>query len=1059
MPITRPVCLFTLLGVMHAGVAMADLSTRVRFNIAPQSLSAALIRYAEQSQIQVTSVSNLVDGLNTAGVTGELRAVDALDVLLENTGLTYQKIDESTVAIRVASALQPTAGSPASPAQSGGAAAGERIRWAQADTATVAPASSPLEDSQRREILEEIRVIGRPFTDANVDIVRTEDDVQAYYLFRGEEVAQSNVPNLEQYLKERLSMNSLARSSAEGNTNAGYSSVNLRGLGTNQTLILINGRRVAATEPGWWGASQFDLNSFDPSTIDRIEVLPSSASAIYGGSAVGGVLNVILKRDFTGGNFRLTYDTPLDTNAPVRGMAGAYGWSLEDGRTHITLNASYQETESLLFGDRSELIGRGFARVRERSPALLYGPNSPYAYPATTNITSADGSNLVLKDGTPLGSAMTYVPFGVSPQTSPADLRAGLLANAGSQDPTLPSLSGNPWSDRTLQVEPVVKFASGAARRKMTDNLELIGEVFYASRDAEHPSDANGLLLTYPASSPVNPFQQAVRVRAPMENPRSYSHESLRVVGGFVLDLPHEWRVQGDYTWNKSESSISYMSYDAASASAASAAAAANGSLNLFVDTSAYPDALRPSVFQTQGDRIIGEGSTSLADIGVRMSGPIGHLPAGQPNLTIGLGHRVERMGSGLNEAGGLGRYTYFPQSQRVASVYAEGLVPLVAPSNDVWGVRRLDLQLATRYEDFSVSSGTSFRVTYPPNHVVDPNEVIVSQKVDYSATNKMAGLRYQPIESLTLRASYATAFLPPSFSDLLPGVFTGNYSVVQDPKRGNQTVTVPFLLGGNPDLEPLSAKTWTVGLIFKPDFLPGWRMSLEWYRIERSDVTLQPTSRQLLANEDQFPGRVTRETPAPGDPYGVGPITQLDRSLISAANVSTEGVDFSLHYHQPTQRYGTFSVDLLGTAVDSFTQVLALGSPAQEAVNQIWNGGPLAFRANATVGWQQGNWSLSWTSLYFGSYDQFNNPLNIAAQGGTTVPSQIYHNFMVGYQFEPAGATSHPWSDLEITLGIRNVFNTLPPFDVGGAAGYGYFSPFGDARLRTAQLTLAKRF
>jgi len=158
--------------------------------------------------------------------------------------------------------------------------------------------------------LETVNVTAKkPFTDGNMDIVRTIDDAQPYYILGSQLIEQSGAVNIDDFLKQRLSVNTTARSNAQTLPNflGNNSSVNLRGLGATQTLILINGRRTAANAVN--GAlRQPNLSNIPLAAIDRIEVLPSSSAAIYGGSAVGGVVNVVLKHNYSGGEVRGTYD-------------------------------------------------------------------------------------------------------------------------------------------------------------------------------------------------------------------------------------------------------------------------------------------------------------------------------------------------------------------------------------------------------------------------------------------------------------------------------------------------------------------------------------------------------------------------------------------------------------------------------------------------------------------------------------------------------------------------------------------------------------------------------
>src|SRR5262249_20376678 len=135
----------------------------------------------------------------------------------------------------------------------------------------------------------------------NIDIHRTRDDVLPYVVFDHEAISQSGVQTLDEFLKQRLPMNTVAQSNTQSAVSGSGSRIDLRGLGTNQTLVLVNGRRVADLQVNPSNAGdQSDLNGIPVGAVERIEVLPTSASGIYGGSATGGVVNIVLKKDFKG---------------------------------------------------------------------------------------------------------------------------------------------------------------------------------------------------------------------------------------------------------------------------------------------------------------------------------------------------------------------------------------------------------------------------------------------------------------------------------------------------------------------------------------------------------------------------------------------------------------------------------------------------------------------------------------------------------------------------------------------------------------------------------------
>src|SRR6185312_2537746 len=213
------------------------------------------------------------------------------------------------------------------------------------------------------------------------------------------------------------------------------SSINLRGLGSNETLVLIDGRRTAGLNLGTLVANggslgQPDINGIPLAAIERIEVLPSSASAIYGGAAVGGVVNIILKKNFDGGELSYTYDNPFSGHAPIQNVNGAYGFSLDNGRTQVTLRASYSDADPLLLKDRQSLFARGVSEILANDPPFLYTNANPFPG-ATTNIGSLTGVPLVLRNGVSLNSPITSIPAAAGPTTA---ISNALVANAGRYD-------------------------------------------------------------------------------------------------------------------------------------------------------------------------------------------------------------------------------------------------------------------------------------------------------------------------------------------------------------------------------------------------------------------------------------------------------------------------------------------------------------------------------------------------------------------------------------------------------------------------------------------------
>lgn len=828
MQISNRVRLHVIAALLVASLASASVTPAFateehRFDVPATESRAAIRQFAAQAKVQILAAGENVTQARLNPVSGQLSTEEGLKILLARSGLQAKYVGERSIAL-VKETEQVTQ-------QSGSRFT--RIAAVSADAAGANESSAASGDSEGTESsnpalrgIPEILVTGA--RSANMDIVRTQDDAQAYYIFDSGAIEQSGAVNVEDFLKKGLSMNTTALSSSQVSANfrGNQSSINLRGLGDNQTLVLINGRRTAS--PGLFGRTyQPNLNSIPPSAIERIEVLPSSSAAIYGGSAVGGVVNVVLKRGFTGGDVRVNYANVMDGDAPARSVGGTYGLSLEEGRTHISMSALYSETETLTNADRPQLLQRGVDTILRNNPELLYSRTNPF-FGATTNIGAvAANTNLTLRNGTPLGSAITHLPVGFTAASDPTLL----LANAGRYNTDLPN-SSHPTTGRRRAVgsAPELGTVMGSLQREMSDSLNVFADFFWSSNTAKTRDYSEfDNVLEVSAASPVNPFQQDVFVSMPDPYGSDYQSKSMdrRATVGFTFKLPRTWMLSSDYTWSESRMkyggsiySLGGMSDDIES-----------GTLNPFVDTLANPIDLSRyrGTFGSSQDG-------TLSDVNLRVAGPLFDLPAGAATLTVGLGYRKEslRDGSFHNQKPNYPDDTqyrkYYGQSQTIKSAYAEANIPLIGAANDVPGVRLLDAQLSVRTEDYSIGSGTAFQyVDGSAAAFIAQNLERVRFDTDLESTNPTIGLRWQPVDSLMLRASYGTAFLPPTYGQLVPGNVSLVLSAgvprttqVIDPRRGNELTTVEYTSGGNPNLKPQESKNLNVGMIFEPTFLPA---------------------------------------------------------------------------------------------------------------------------------------------------------------------------------------------------------------------------------------------
>jgi outer membrane receptor protein involved in Fe transport len=251
---------------------------------------------------------------------------------------------------------------------------------------------------------------------------------------------------------------------------------------------------------------------------------------------------------------------------------------------------------------------------------------------------------------------------------------------------------------------------------------------------------------------------------------------------------------------------------------------------------------------------------------------------------------------------------------------------------------------------------------------------------------------------------------------------------------------------------------------------LDGLRLNVEYYQIDQFDAVSAPTAQFIVDHESLYPGRVTRD--------GAGAITLVNASAVNLFRRVTEGVDVSVDYSVKTG-LGQWSLHAVHTTVLHLKEQYSATLPLYDGVGYPNEGFAAKSKSNAGITWERKRWTLGWTARHFSSYHQYGAPggpaataglVNVAAtnillaQGASTIPSQTYHDLMVGYSFPPkvpgnSRRLAALWSDLGVTLGVRNVFNQAPPFDVfRDAAGF-YMSSYGDPRLRTYWLSVRKGF
>lgn len=945
-------CLAAMLSVSTAAIAIQvpaahaqSPSTQQSYNIAAQDLGTALQRYSQISGREVIASTSLVEGKRSARVLGRLNPDTALSRLLAGTGLNVELVEGAWVLRSGNDGVEVTGSTDT--ADGAILVTGSRIRGA-------GPTGSPVVTIDRDAIEKS-----------------------------GYGTVQQMLQSLPQAFGGGSNETTTGATTRNGTGNDATlgSSINLRGLGTNSTLVLIDGARPAL---GGVGGLFADISLIPVTAVERIEVLTDGASAIYGADAVAGVVNLRLRNRFEGAETILRAGTADGDMTEVQ-FSQLLGKKWSGG--HLVLAYQYSDRDALAAAERD------FAREDLRP---FGGPDYRSIYASPGTISAANGQL-----------------FGIPAGQDGRNLTAAQL---------LPGVQNRRDNRAETDLLPRQRVHSlyAAGEFEITDGLTFRASILGAQRKYRKESNVTALRTArVPVTNPfyVDPIgtRQVVQVTYNFVNDVGPQINEGRVralsTSAGLEQTIGEWRVQlgGAYGVQKGKART-LNQVNSARLAVALADTNPATAFNVFGDGTANNPAT--SAYIRGGVETIDDFKTWSAAL--RTDGPLFRLPAGDVRLAAGAEYRREAYDyyrildtSTLTPSAGF--YPGFPGPRHVKSIYGELLVPIFGRDNGVPGFHKLNLTLAGRIEDYNQFGRTE---------------------------NPKVSARWEPVEGIALRGSFGTSFRAPQFDELIGSALSlYTTAIVPDPRSPTGTSNVLALFGYAPNIQPEKATTWTAGFDIAPPSMPGFRASLTYFDVDYRDRigTLTEDYLRFLTNRDVFGGVVTDNPPLDlvqfyynqptfTNPINIAPgqvVAILDGQTRNLAREHQKGIDFDIGY-APGFAGGTLDVGVSGTHIFSIIKQLSPGSASSDFVGLYAS--PVKWRMRGRFGWSRDGFAVSTFVNYTDGYRNQVVVPNERVSSWTTVDLTLSQR--IGGNAENANGRG-----LQLGLAIQNLFDRDPPY------------------------------
>jgi outer membrane receptor protein involved in Fe transport len=848
-----------------------------------------------------------------------------------------------------------------------------------------------------------------------------------------EAIANNGEPTVGKLLQQLPSFAGSAANTSNNSNGGGVASptksggdgaarISLRGLGSERTLVLIDGQRLINA----------DLNMIPQNMIERIDVLNVGASTVYGSDAIGGVVNVILKKDYQGA------DISVNSGISSHGDGQRHGFNFTAGaaneRGEIAFGMSYNKYDPIL------------ATRRKFSEHQLYlyngGPEVSGSSTIPTGYVQVPGS-IAQQYGCTLNANGYGVLTRASGDGSSLD---DYRCYRGNTD----TYNYNAYNYIQTEQQRVGSFLTG--HYDLTDNVTVYGTVMYNHTTSAGQDAPPGVYVTdgwnISSSSPANPFgidfsaddynfkTRLTGIGTRLHTFTTDNVESIFGVRGYYGQSSWSWDANANYgLYERTQ-------YDHNEISVSKLQTLLDNGLNLFDQDDPTVVSQLEGAAETAKYRLLNK----LEQVQFTSNGNLWELPAGPVQLSVGALYRHTSTDYTVSADAQLDTTTLTCNliqeacgspgsgSYNVKEVFAESLIPLL--SEKPWAYS-LNLDVGIRTSRYSTSGTT---------------------------TNKKLAVEWRPVRDLLVRGTASEIFRAPNVNELYDGVTISN-PTVNDPCvnltsselaahstacaavapgwTGGTGLQINALYSGSDAsglaLKPEKGKSFDFGFVYSPSELNGFSTSVDLWHIYLDNLLTTLAAQTVLdscfaSEASEYCSFIHRY---PSSSTSAGQIYYVNTPVVNLGTLSTSGVDLAVNYlipHFDLGRHnpGDFKLSLNTTYLAGYKNNATPGSESASVIDYAGTysqqfGNLTRLRGSLTLDWKRTNWDAQWLARYVHGASNLGANLDTAAN--VPIASVVYHSLQAGYQV--------PDTPVRFDIGVDNVFNKNPPLVYQNGSDY----------------------